>query len=106
LANRVTLRRIYNSVRPYGGVLWLPKKGEGPSGLASLIASTDLANAEVVRSRQGLTIHRQGALPGSDDWTHQYGNIGNTVKSDDKLVRAPLGIAVRRQCQHECAAAS
>ena len=37
-------------------------------------------------------ISRTGPLKGSADWTHNYGNISNTVKSDDEIVKAPLGI--------------
>ena len=32
------------------------------------------------------------ALEGAGEWTHQYGNIANTVKSDDQLVMSPLGL--------------
>ncbi|MFW6158045.1 MAG: PQQ-binding-like beta-propeller repeat protein, partial [Planctomycetota bacterium] len=35
---------------------------------------------------------RQGRLPGSADWTHQYADIGNTVMSKDERVKAPLGL--------------
>ena len=37
-------------------------------------------------------ITRTGSLEGSANWTHNYGDIANTVKSDDKIVKAPLGI--------------
>ncbi len=37
-------------------------------------------------------ITRTGSLQGASPWTHNYGNIANTVKSDDQLVKAPLGI--------------
>jgi hypothetical protein len=35
---------------------------------------------------------REGPLPGSADWTHQYGDSTNTVMSADRLVKAPLGL--------------
>ena len=34
----------------------------------------------------------RGALPGTGDWTHQYGNAANTLTSTDKLVQRPLGM--------------
>ena len=37
-------------------------------------------------------ISRSEALQGAADWTHNYGDISNTIKSDDELVKAPLGI--------------
>ena len=37
-------------------------------------------------------ISREGPLEGASSWTHNYGDIANTLKSDDRLVKAPLGI--------------
>ena len=37
-------------------------------------------------------VTRNGPLQGASPWTHNYGDIANTVKSDDQLVKAPLGI--------------
>jgi len=38
------------------------------------------------------TMVRRGALPGAGWWTHQYGDAGQSVTSDDDLVRGPLGL--------------
>jgi hypothetical protein len=38
-----------------------------------------------------LLIRRIGPVPGSADWTHQYGDVANTVCSKDQL-KPPLGI--------------
>ena len=46
----------------------------------------------LLRSEGHLLLIRSGALLGSGDWTHQYGDIANTVKSDDQLVKLPLGV--------------
>lgn len=35
---------------------------------------------------------REGALPGTDDWTHETGDAARTYFSKDKMVKAPLGI--------------
>lgn len=75
----------YQSVRPYGGALFLPHSAAPES-------APDLENAKVQETSAGCLIVREGALPGAADWTHQYGDIGNTVKSDDSRVRAPLGV--------------
>jgi hypothetical protein len=37
-------------------------------------------------------LSREGALPGSADWTHEYGDPANTLMSRDELVKAPLGV--------------
>jgi outer membrane protein assembly factor BamB len=86
------LKAIYNSVRPYGGALWLSAEaGRGPQ-LARDVENLELARAEVTHTAGGVVVRRVGALPGSADWTHQYGNIANTVKSDDTCVKFPLGL--------------
>jgi len=46
----------------------------------------------MLKSEGYLLLIREGSLPGAADWTHQYGDIANTVKSDDELVKLPLGI--------------
>lgn len=72
----------YASVRPYGGVLFCREA----------VQADGLEKARVDAIDGGHLIIREGALPGAADWTHQYGDIGNTVKSDDRRVRAPLGV--------------
>ncbi|MBM3240687.1 PAS domain-containing protein [Candidatus Poribacteria bacterium] len=57
---------------------------------ASLLQEVEYA-ANLLKSEYLLLI-RDGPLPGAADWTHQYGDIANTVKSDDELVKLPLGI--------------
>ncbi len=76
------LAAAYASVRPYGGILLC-------KGTPDI---TGLENARLKTKGGHALIIREGALPGAADWTHQYGDIGNTVKSDDSRVRAPLGV--------------
>ena len=52
----------------------------------------NLEQAEVSVSDHSVVVRRVGKLPGSDDWTHQHGDIANTVKSDDHRVKLPLGV--------------
>ncbi len=78
------LKAAYASVRPYGGVMLWPEAGAPDlSGLEKAVAQAE--------GDQQLIL-REGALPGAANWTHQYGDIGNTVKSDDSRVKAPLGV--------------
>ena len=62
------------------------------SELAARIDAMTLEQAEVAVSDHGVTVRRVGALPGSADWTHQSGDIANTLKSDDSRVKLPLGV--------------
>ena len=86
------IRQIFNSVRPYGGLLQLLSPLDKRDRLVAALESLRLEQASILRSEHGVVIKRIGALPGSSDWTHQYGNVANTIKSDDKLVKLPLGV--------------
>ncbi len=86
-----TLKTIYESVRPYGGVLHL-LVAEGQEELVARLKAAGLEQAEYTMLDQGVMVRRVGALPGSADWTHQYGDVANTVKSDDARVKLPLGV--------------
>lgn len=90
---------IYDSVRPYGGTLVVVAASDDPAdlnGQQRRIEGLKLEQAECklasYGTNQALVIERVGALPGSSDWTHQYGNIANTLKSNDRRVKLPLGI--------------
>lgn len=91
-ADPAVLQSVYNSVRPYGGVLQLLADAEQLPRLQQQVAAVSLEQAEVSVSAAAVVVRRVGALPGSADWTHQHGNIANTIKSDDQRVRLPLGI--------------
>lgn len=100
------IQTAYQSVRPYGGQLWITHAGNQISELEKSIHSMHLekgqvtivshTNAEASASENGpdtfIELKREGALPGAADWTHQYGDIANTVKSDDQRVKLPLGL--------------
>jgi outer membrane protein assembly factor BamB len=86
------LRAAFNSLRPYGGAMWLPVGAAEQAELKQLVEAAKLERAKATVADGHLLIIREGALPDAADWTHQYGDIGNTVKSDDARVRAPLGL--------------
>jgi outer membrane protein assembly factor BamB len=86
------LTRLYNSVRPYGGVLYLLTDGDRSAELQQRVQALHLERAEVDVVEFGVRIRRVGSLPGAGQWTHQHGDIANTRKSDDELVKLPLGV--------------
>ncbi len=105
------LKRIYHSIRPYGGIACLPVSGDEMFAVVQQIEESDLPGAKLhkvepddsllqglrytagsERSEGYLLLSREGQLAGAADWTHQYGDIANTVKSDDQRVKLPLGI--------------
>ena len=75
---------LFDVLRPHGGVACL---------LGSQSVSIgQLANAEVKR-RDGMTlVVRAGAMPGSDEWTHESANAGNTFSTAEANVKPPFGV--------------
>ena len=92
LKDEATLRAVYRSLRPYGGLLWIECEPAQTESLATALGKAGLANAKIETGADWIAIRRAGALPGAADWTHLYGNVANTVKSDDSVVKAPLGV--------------
>ncbi len=86
-----SLGNIYNLLRPYSGVAWLAADKRQQLGLYKKLATADLPGCRIEALDDALVIRRTGALPGSADWTHQYGDVANTVCSQDQL-KAPLGL--------------
>jgi outer membrane protein assembly factor BamB len=89
-ATKNDMQAMYGAVRPYGGTLLL--LSSNAATLAESIRSMHLEQAMVETIPEGVIVRREGALPGAADWTHQYGDIANTIKSNDKRVKLPLGV--------------
>ena len=87
-----SLHTLFACLRPYGGTAFLPGNDSQHASFAKLIAETKLVRAEIARSGDYSLLIRSGALPGSADWTHEYGDESNTLMSHDQLVKAPLGV--------------
>jgi len=84
---------VFRSLRPYGGMAMFPSSREQHEAIAGIVAGSEGLKQARVDWKDGVTrLVREGALPETDDWTHQYGNPGQTVVSKDKLVKAPLGL--------------
>ena len=86
------LSLIYESTRPYEGKIIMNTRGREKKLLAEAVKEMELYGAKLVLNNGFSVITRSGPLEGSDSWTHNYGDIANTLKSDDKMVKAPLGI--------------
>ena len=86
------INMVYESLRPFGGRLSLHvRKGMQEKYLKNA-RDLNLYGAKFGSDGKYNEILRSGALKGSADWTHNYGDIANTIKSDDDLAKAPLGI--------------
>lgn len=86
------LVKLYETTRPYGGKIIFPGKNSELEHLTEILSASKLPGAETQKEKGFSMITREGPLPGASPWTHNYGDIANTVKSDDMLVKAPLGI--------------
>ena len=86
------LNSLYESARPYDGKIFIKTDHSEQKLLMNTLAELNLYGAKLNNWRDYTMISRTGSLQGSADWTHNYGNIANTVKSDDEIVKAPLGI--------------
>ncbi|MBN2329930.1 MAG: PQQ-binding-like beta-propeller repeat protein [Candidatus Omnitrophica bacterium] len=84
--------RLIHQTRPYGGMICLQLHDNDAIRVINSVKQCDPPNINIYQSDGYVQIVREGGLPGADDWSHQYGNIANTVKSDDQLVKLPLGL--------------
>ncbi len=92
LFSETELRAIYDCVRPYGGAMALLTEAGNAATSLDAIKALQLENAAAQMNAHGVLVKRMGALTGAADWTHQYGNVANTIKSNDARVKLPLGI--------------
>ena len=75
------LIELYESLRPFGGCLVLPKSLESRiSGISLVGASIDRQDTDYI------FVRRSGSLPGTTNY------MGDWEKSPDALVKAPLGV--------------
>ncbi|QDU47725.1 outer membrane protein assembly factor BamB family protein [Gimesia panareensis] len=85
-------KTIYHSLRPYGGQACLALSDKDFDRLSTTVNEKLLPRAKLERKQSWTLLTRVGALPGSADWTHEYGDASNTLMSHDELVKAPLGV--------------
>lgn len=86
--------KLFHSLRPYGGVACLNLPADQHEQFARWVRNAKLPKSHVRRTKDDshALLTRMGALPDTDNWTHQYANSGNTVVSKDKLVKSPMGL--------------
>lgn len=88
--DKAAMSAIYESLRPYGGRIMI--SGDREQRTAEAYDAINLYGSEISAAGGFSIVTKTGSLEGSDSWTHNYGDISNTIKSDDKIVKAPLGI--------------
>ena len=92
-ANAETVMR---HLKPLGGVAMLGTPQTGDDVLHDdVVRLTDrLSEGDEVQlaSNDGWVSLKRGPLPGAGNWSHQYGNVGNTAVIDEKRVKGDLGV--------------
>ena len=89
-----SLAHVFRALRPYGGVLAFPSTDDQHDVIQEILKDNQKTfDGGMLARRNGLTmLRREGALPDSAEWTHQYGDASNSVVSRDRVVKAPLGV--------------
>ncbi|HUQ70262.1 MAG TPA: PQQ-binding-like beta-propeller repeat protein, partial [Planctomycetaceae bacterium] len=92
----VALKAIERHLKPHGGVICLGRPASAGSLVPDLVAgwtkSSDLGDQLAFRSADGWAMFTRGGLPGAGNWSHQYGNPGNTAVANDKRIQGDLGV--------------
>ncbi len=82
---------LITSLRPYGGSLALDLSDSEHAQIISALHQEGVPETESQRQGQLSLFARNGAPANSADWTHEWSDPANTLKSDDNL-KAPLGM--------------
>lgn len=92
-AAKLLIKKIHQSTRPFGGKIWIYGSGKILDGFSTHMQTASLDGMKIISSDQDrILLSREGAPEGSANWTHLYGDNSNTIKSDDELVKLPLGV--------------
>ncbi len=83
---------ILNSLRPYGGIAYLFAKPEKISQIFADFKKVDINSVTIQSGKKLIQATRRGALLGAGSWTHHYSDAGNSLMSQDSLVKTPLGL--------------
>lgn len=87
------VRKVFQALRPYGGVACLPASaGQRSAVRQALAADAEGQRASLREAGDWLLLTRDGPLPDAGDWTHEHANAANTRVSRDRRVIAPLGL--------------
>ena len=85
------LKKIYHSMRPYDGTVYFTGPVDSDK-IAQAVNRLKLPGIAVKNRGKTISLVRKGPLDGAASWTHTYGSMANTAKSEDRLVKLPLGL--------------
>jgi outer membrane protein assembly factor BamB len=85
---RDVVKALVHPLRPYGGTMCLPRS----ANLADLLDNSKADGFARRRARNLVLLARRGPLPGAADWTHEEADAASTGASEDRFLKAPLGL--------------
>ncbi|MFK5921897.1 MAG: PQQ-binding-like beta-propeller repeat protein [Verrucomicrobiota bacterium] len=85
------VKDLLTALRPYGGTLALNLSELEHAKNLAVSSQAKTPKTEIKRQGQLSLFTRAGAPANSADWTHEWSDPANTLKSDDNL-KAPLGM--------------
>ena len=89
---------VARHLKPVGGVICLGRPDQGPGKAVTIetlkawLNKTELGEQAKIAAEGSWATLTRGALPGAGNWTHQYGDSGNTASSHEKRLRGGLGV--------------
>lgn len=83
---------VFRPLRPYGGTACFRISPDKLESLEKLLSGARLPCSSVRRAGSFVLLSRQGALPTAADWSHSDGDAANSGASQDRFLRAPLGL--------------
>ena len=90
-ANPVRVPAMFRTLRPYGGTVCLELTARDEERFGQAVADSRLPGGKLRHYTPFTLLVRPGAPEKSGDWTHEWGDPANTLKSRDHL-KGPLGM--------------
>lgn len=91
-------KQLARHLKPVGGVIALgrPQAAPGepidPAAVDEWFRQTELLDQATQQDIDGWALLTRHKLPGAGNWSHQYGNPGNTAVSSDERIKGGLGV--------------
>lgn len=86
------ITRVFHVLRPYGGAACLALEEKQRDNFRRLAQAESLPQSDVKAQGDWTVLRRVGPLRDSAPWTHHYADVSNSIFSQDKRVKAPLGL--------------
>ena len=90
--SREAAAAVFASLRPFGGIAVVQPEEAEREAVTRLLTQIQDSQAKVRTHEGAVLLIREGALPGSGNWTHEHADAANTRVSLDSRVKAPLGL--------------